>query len=98
MITYGVATMIGPMVTGVAMDWFGPGALFGVIALCFAAYSGYAAWRISQRAQPSEDMRSDFLPMAALPDLTPQTSELDPRSDPSWGEQSSDDDEVAGAA
>jgi MFS family permease len=93
MITYGVATMVGPVVTGVAMDWFGPHALFVVIAICFAAYSGHAAWRISRREQPSEDMRSDFLPMAALPDLTPQTAELDPRSDPAWGEQSSEEEE-----
>jgi hypothetical protein len=81
------------VVTGVAMDWFGPHALFVVIAICFAAYSGHAAWRISRREQPSEDMRSDFLPMAALPDLTPQTAELDPRSDPAWGEQSSEEEE-----
>ena len=98
MITYGVATMVGPVVTGVAMDWFGPHALFVVIAICFAAYSGHAAWRISRREQPSEDMRSDFLPMAALPDLTPQTAELDPRSDPAWGEQSAEEEESESAA
>ena len=87
--------MVGPVVTGAAMDWFGPHALFVVIAICFAAYSGHAAWRISRREQPSEDMRSDFLPMAALPDLTPQTAELDPRSDPAWGEQSAEEEENA---
>ncbi|WP_417417493.1 MFS transporter [Hoeflea sp.] len=93
MITYGVATMIGPLITGGAMDWFGPHALFVVIAICFAAYSGHAAWRISRREQPSEEMRSDFLPMAAMPDLTPQTAELDPRSDPAWGEQTDEEED-----
>ncbi|AKI01181.1 arabinose efflux permease family protein [Hoeflea sp. IMCC20628] len=88
MITYGVATMIGPLITGAAMDWFGPHALFAVIALCFAAYSAHAAWRISRREQAPEEMRSDFLPMAAMPDQTPQSAELDPRSDPGYGEQS----------
>jgi len=92
MITYGGATMIGPLVTGAAMDRFGPSALFAVIAICFAAYSGHAAWRISRREQPSEEMRSDFLPMAAMPDLTPQSAELDPRSDPAYGEHSDEDD------
>jgi MFS family permease len=89
MITYGVATMVGPIVTGVAMDWFGPHALFAVIAISFALYSGHAAWRISRREQPSEEMRSDFLAMAAMPDLTPQSAELDPRSDPSYYEEES---------
>ncbi|MEM5494032.1 MFS transporter [Hoeflea sp. AS16] len=98
MITYGVATMIGPLITGGAMDWFGPHALFVVIAICFAAYSGHAAWRISRREQPSEEMRSNFLPMAAMPDLTPQTAELDPRSDPAWGEQSDEEEEEETAA
>lgn len=97
MITYGVANMIGPLVTGAAMDWFGPHALFAVIALCFAAYAAHAAWRISRRQQPSEDMRSDFLPMAAMPGQTPQSAELDPRSDPAYGEQSDEDDPTAPA-
>ena len=91
MITYGVATMIGPLITGAAMDSFGPHALFAVIAICFAAYSAHAAWRISRREQAPEEMRSDFLPMAAMPDQTPQSAELDPRSDPAYGEQSDED-------
>jgi hypothetical protein len=95
MITYGVATMIGPLITGAAMDWFGPHALFAVIALCFAAYSAHAAWRISRREQAPEEMRSDFLPMAAMPDQTPQSAELDPRSDPAYGDQSEMEDSDA---
>jgi len=98
MITYGVATMIGPMVTGLVMDWFGPHALFAAIAVFFAIYAAHAAWRISRREQPPEETRSDFLAMAALPDLTPQSAELDPRSDPNWGEQpDEDEDRTTGA-
>jgi len=92
MITYGVATMIGPLITGAAMDSFGPHALFAVIALCFAAYSAHAAWRISRREQAPEETRSDFLAMAAMPDQTPQSAELDPRSDPAWGEDTGEED------
>ncbi|KGF66965.1 MFS transporter [Hoeflea sp. BAL378] len=96
MLTYGGATMVGPLITGAAMDRFGPHALFVTIALSFAAYSAHAAWRISRREQPSEEMRSDFLPMAALPDLTPQTAELDPRSDPAYGEETEEEaDEIS---
>ncbi|MBC7279875.1 MFS transporter [Hoeflea sp.] len=91
MLVYGCATMVGPLITGAAMDWFGPHALFAAIAICFAAYSAHAAWRISRREQPSEEMRSDFLPMAAMPDLTPQSAELDPRSDPGYGEDTAED-------
>ncbi|OCW55798.1 MFS transporter [Hoeflea olei] len=99
MLTYGCATMLGPLITGAAMDWFGPRALFVTIALCFAIYSAHAAWRISRREQPSAEMRSDFLPMAALPDLTPQTAELDPRSDPAWGtdEEEAEEEVAAGS-
>jgi len=33
-----------------------------------------------------------------LPDLTPQSAELDPRSDPAWGEHADEDEsEVAGS-
>ncbi|MDF1607250.1 MFS transporter [Hoeflea sp. YIM 152468] len=93
MITYGVATMIGPLITGVAMDRFGPHALFVVVALCFAVYAGHAAWRISRRQQAPEETRSDFLAMAVMRDQTPQSAELDPRSDPAYGDHTEEKDE-----
>jgi len=51
MITYGIGTISGPLMVGPVMDRFGPGALFLVLAVYFALYAAYAAWRIAQRKQ-----------------------------------------------
>jgi MFS family permease len=51
MITYGIGTISGPLMVGPVMDHFGPGALFLVLAVYFALYAAYAAWRIAQRKQ-----------------------------------------------
>ncbi len=51
MITYGIGTISGPLMVGPVMDYFGPGALFLVLAIYFALYAAYAAWRIAQRKQ-----------------------------------------------
>ncbi|WP_417426319.1 MFS transporter [Hoeflea sp.] len=97
MIIYGVATMIGPIIIGLAMDGLGPFALFAAMAICFATYSGHAAWRISRREQPSEETRSDFLMMAPMREQTPQTAELDPRSDPAYNDDPEEEPEEAEA-
>lgn len=49
MITYGIGTISGPLMVGPAMDRFGPPSLFAVLAVYFALYAAYAAWRIAQR-------------------------------------------------
>lgn len=61
MILYGLGTISGPLMVGPLMDRFGPAALFAVLAIYFAIYGAYAAWRILQRAQ-SEGLveKSDF--------------------------------------
>ncbi|WP_349433518.1 MFS transporter [Pararhizobium sp. A13] len=51
MITYGIGTISGPLMVGPVMDWFGPPALFVLLAVYFALYAAYAAWRIAQRSQ-----------------------------------------------
>ncbi|MBP1859834.1 MFS transporter [Rhizobium herbae] len=50
MITYGVGTISGPLMVGPVMDRFGPASLFMVIAVYFALYAAYAAWRIAKRS------------------------------------------------
>lgn len=86
MITFGVGTMIGPLATGTVMDLTGPSGFFAAIGITFVAYSGYAAWRITRREKPAEEDRSEFQPMPSVQGQTPQTAELDPRSDPTYGE------------
>ena len=49
MITYGIGTISGPLMVGPVMDYFGPPALFVLLAVYFALYAAYAAWRIAQR-------------------------------------------------
>ena len=49
MITYGIGTISGPLMVGPLMDRFGPPSLFVVLAVYFALYAAYAAWRIAQR-------------------------------------------------
>jgi MFS family permease len=49
MITYGIGTISGPLMVGPVMDRFGPPSLFAVLAVYFALYAAYAAWRIAQR-------------------------------------------------
>jgi MFS family permease len=49
MITYGIGTVSGPLMVGPVMDHFGPPSLFVLLAVYFALYAAYAAWRIAQR-------------------------------------------------
>ncbi|WP_426233116.1 MFS transporter [Pararhizobium sp. DWP3-4] len=49
MITYGIGTISGPLMVGPVMDRFGPPSLFVILAVYFALYAAYAAWRIAQR-------------------------------------------------
>lgn len=90
MITFGVGTMGGPLLAGLIMDWTGAGGFFAIIGVTFAAYSGYMVWRITRREMPDEADRWDFQAMTPYRDQTPQTAELDPRSDPAYGEESED--------
>lgn len=49
MITYGIGTISGPLMVGPVMDRFGPPSLFVLLAVYFALYAAYAAWRIAKR-------------------------------------------------
>ena len=88
MLTFGIGSMVGPLMTGLVMDITGPGGFFATLAVGFLAYSAYAAWRITRREMPDEAERTEFQVMAPMRDQTPQTAELDPRSDPAYGEDS----------
>tara|TARA_R110002126_G_scaffold82220_1_gene201741 strand:- start:841 stop:2115 length:1275 start_codon:yes stop_codon:yes gene_type:complete len=90
LIVYGLGSIAGPLVTALAMETFGDRGLFTVIAFSFVVVVAYSFYRISQREQAPEEDRSDFLvtPMARA--ATPQIFELDPRSDPEWGNDDPD--------
>ncbi|WKL26983.1 MFS transporter [Sinorhizobium meliloti] len=72
MITYGLGTISGPLMVGPVMDRFGPVALFIALAVYFALYSGYAAWRILQREQHDGLVaKTDFQATTVLPTPRP---------------------------
>lgn len=81
LIIYGMGTMLGPLLSGVAMDRFGSSSLFAVIGLTLALYGAYAYYRTFRRQQASEEERTDFQAMPLTRTQTPQTYELDPRGD-----------------
>ncbi|ASY62124.1 MFS family transporter protein [Sinorhizobium sojae CCBAU 05684] len=75
MITYGLGTISGPLVVGPVMDAFGPAALFVVLAVYFALYAGYAAWRIGQREQHDGLVaKTDFQATTVLPTPGPDVT------------------------
>ncbi|TPW29524.1 MFS transporter [Martelella alba] len=65
MILYGFGTVAGPPVAGGAMQLVGPSGLLWYLAIGFAAYAGYTAWRVwkgNPGVAPEE--RSDFYPIS----------------------------------
>ena len=49
MILYGLGTVAGPLVGGAVMQFAGTTGLLLFMALTFACYGGYSAWRMAQR-------------------------------------------------
>lgn len=81
LIVNGAGAMVGPVVSGFLIDGLGPGGFFLSMAMAFAVFGGYAAWRITQReAVPSEEM-TDYTYMPTTRSQTPETFNLDPRSE-----------------
>ena len=82
LILYGAGSTIGPLVAGRFMTWFGPNGLFVFTVGAHVLYAGFALWRITQRGDVAMEEQDDFhaLPVATV--ATPQTFELDRRSDP----------------
>jgi MFS family permease len=90
MITYGLGTISGPLMVGPVMDRFGPVALFIALAVYFALYSGYAAWRILQREQHDGLVaKTDFQATTVLP--TPGPDVTGPLAQQDAGELIEDD-------
>ncbi|MGH6808311.1 MAG: MFS transporter, partial [Ensifer adhaerens] len=75
MITYGLGTISGPLMVGPVMDRFGPAALFLVLAVYFALYGSYAAWRILRRDQHQGLVaKTDFQATTVLPTPGPDVT------------------------
>lgn len=82
LILYGIGNMIGPLVTGPAMEVLGTGALFQIIGASHFLLAIHMTYRITRRVAPDDDQTMDYqiTPVAALAP-TAESYALDPRSD-----------------
>ncbi|MBU2961568.1 MFS transporter [Citreicella sp. C3M06] len=70
----GVGAIAGPIATGFAIQRFGPGGYFGIIAILMLSLTLYAAWRMTRRAAPKVSETSSYT--AVLPSATPVAMEV----------------------
>jgi len=81
LVVNGAGAMIGPVLSGFLIDGMGPGGFFLSLALAFGLFGGYAAWRITQREAVPADEMTDYTYMPSTRSQTPETFNLDPRSE-----------------
>lgn len=62
--TFGLGAILGPLVTGWAMQWLGPFAFWWVLGLTFCAIGSYALYRMTQRATVPVDETESYLGLA----------------------------------
>ena len=81
LVLYGVGATVGPLVAARVMAVVGPPGLFAFMIGCNVLYAGFALWRITQRGNVPIDDQVDFKALPVTRVATPQTFELDSRSD-----------------
>lgn len=78
LLMHGVGLIIGPILLSQFMGWYGPWALFGVIAAIAVLLALFGYWR--QQVGPTVTLE-DQGEYVAVPTTTPFASTLDPRAD-----------------
>jgi len=73
LLTYGVGSIIGPLVAGFAMSGIGIRALFLVTSGSHVMVIAYTLWRISKRVSVADSEKSNFQPATAGRTSTLQT-------------------------
>ena len=81
LLLFGVGSIAGPLLAGLAMSLAGPSGLFVALGIAHLGLIGYALWRIRQRAAPEPEEKTDFVAAQPARMSTPETAVLDPRSD-----------------
>jgi len=79
LLVYGAGAIAGPIVSGLLMDWIGPGGLYYYIAFMFTCIGAFAAFRMARRGPAPEETHETFTPTLAT---TQQVLGLDPRNEP----------------
>ncbi|WNK00571.1 MFS transporter [Thalassospiraceae bacterium LMO-JJ14] len=78
LLTYGAGAIVGPLLAGPIMDRLGAEGLFFYIGGVFSLVGVYALWRMTRRAAPKAEDKTDFVP---TPGATPLAGELDPHAE-----------------
>src|SRR5690606_2662014 len=60
LLVYAMGAIVGPLVSSVFMQYFGPDAMFGVTAAVHLALAAFALYRMRQRARAPEEERAAF--------------------------------------
>jgi len=82
LILYGIGNMVGPLVTGPAMEILGTTALFQIIGASHLLLAMHMTYRITRRQAPDDDQVMDYqvTPFVGMAP-TAESYALDPRSD-----------------
>ncbi len=79
LLIYGAGAIVGPLLAGPVMAFAGDEGLFYYIGGVFFVVGIYAAWRMTRRAAPTAEEKTNFVP---TPNATPVAAALDPHSEP----------------
>jgi len=80
LILWSVGSAAGPLAATVAMERFGPDALFVYVAVLVGAFAGFVLWRMACRGRVAAEEAEHFVGLAA--GSSPAPAELDPRIRP----------------
>jgi len=82
LITYGVGSMIGPVAAGLLIEAMGRNGLFLTVIAVFSLFVIFTAFRLTRRDAVPEEERIDYNYAPPVPSaITPESFQLDPRSD-----------------
>ncbi|OYR19574.1 MFS transporter [Brucella thiophenivorans] len=87
LIIYGAGSVIGPALAGPLMDMMGASGFFVIMAVAYSIYGLHALWRIRRFERPAvSDQKTEFKIYTPDGQPTPETMQLDPRSEASPGQ------------
>lgn len=76
LLLFGIGSIIGPFIGGLAIMLFGPIGLFGTIFGAHLLLALFSLWRMGQRAQPDADDNARFQNLPLARNITPETEVL----------------------
>jgi len=82
LIIYGCGSVLGPAISGPMMDLIGASGFFVTMAVAYAVYGLHAFWRTRRFERPAvSDQKTEFKIYTPDGQPTPETMQLDPRSE-----------------